>query len=254
MNAEQISALLPAGSLFAGKLTVLERTDSTNTRLRLLAEGGAPEGTAVIAAEQTAGRGTHGRSFVSAEGGLYLSVLLRPEAPLADLLTLTGRVGAAARRAVEAASGAPAEVKWLNDLWLGGRKLCGILCELGPVRGGRADYVVAGIGINAGQSRDSFAALGLGDIATSLAAEGWPVTREALCAAVLTELEKLIRAFPAGLAEDLADYRAHCLTVGRRVRTEQGEGLAVGIDGRFGLLVDHGGIAETVRFGGAELL
>ena len=254
MNAEQINALLPAGSLFTGRVTVLERTDSTNTQLRLLAEAGAPEGTAVAAKEQTAGRGTHGRVFASAEGGLYLSVLLRPQAPLSDLLTLTGRVGAAVRRAVETASGAPAEVKWLNDLWLGGRKLCGILCELGPVHGDRADYVVAGIGVNAGQSRESFAALGLDGIATSLAAEGYPVTREALCAAILTELEGLIRAFPAGLAEDLADYRAHCLTIGRRVRTERGEGVAVGIDGRFGLLVDHGGTGKTVQFGSVELL
>lgn len=254
MNEEQINALLPAGCLSAGRVTVLARTDSTNDRVRQLAEVGAPEGTAVAAAEQTAGRGTHGRSFASAEGGLYLSVLLRPEAPLDDLLTLTGRVGAAVRRAVENASGAPAEVKWLNDLWLKGRKLCGILCELGPVRGERAEYVVAGIGVNVSQSRESFAALGLGDIATSLAAEGYPVAREALCAAILTELDGLTRAFPAGLAEDLADYRAHCLTIGRRVRTGQGEGLAVGIDGRFGLLVDHGGTAEAVQFGSVELL
>lgn len=248
IDINEIAALLPPECIFAGKLTALDRTDSTSTRLRLLAEGGAPEGSALLAEVQTGGRGTHGRSFWSAEGGLYLSVLLRPRGTMADLLTLTGRAGAAVCRAIERASGAPCAVKWLNDIWLNGRKLCGILCELG------ADWAVLGIGVNVAQSRAEFAAHGLGELATSLAAEGFPVRREALCAAILTELDALARTFPAGLEEALADYRARCLTIGRSVRTGRGVGRAAGVDGGFALLVDHPDGRERVSFGSVELL
>ena len=104
LSGAYISAQLPPDSLFSGKVLVEPVVDSTNTRLKAMAAAGAPEGTALIAEEQTGGRGTHGRSFQSPRGdGLYLSVLLRPRGVrLEDLLTLTGWVGAAARQAVEA--------------------------------------------------------------------------------------------------------------------------------------------------------
>lgn len=255
MDKEEIEGLLAPGCRFAGGLTVLEQTDSTNTRLRALAEAGAPEGTAVLALEQSAGRGTHGRSFWSPPGeGLYLSALLRPRASLEQLLTLTGRAAAAAHRAAAAVCSAPCAVKWLNDLWLNGRKLCGILCELGPLRGDGAEYVIVGIGMNLRQSRETFARQGLGDVATSFAAEGYAVSGAALCAALLEQLDALSCAFPGSAAADLAYYRAHCLTLGRRVRTGLGEGLAVGVDDRFCLVVEHPEGRETVRAGSVTLI
>ena len=87
-----------ADSPFAGRITALDSVDSTNTRLKELAEAGAPEFTVLTAEEQTAGRGTAGRSFSSPRGeGLYLSVLLRPGAGLEELLTLTGWAAVAVR-------------------------------------------------------------------------------------------------------------------------------------------------------------
>lgn len=227
------------GSLFAGNVMVLESVDSTNTRLKELAEEGAPEGTVLMAGEQTAGRGTGERSFFSPKGeGLYLSVLLRPKASVSDLLTLTGRCAAAVRDGIERACGAPCQIKWLNDIYLNSRKVCGILAELSP----RGDWVVLGVGINLCQTAEAFAAQGLDGIATSLAAEGYSVSREKLASAVLKELETMYRTFPAGKEEYLARYRAHCLTLGRQVNG----GLAVEIDDDFALVVERGTERHTV--------
>ena len=114
LSAAYISAKLAPGSIFAGKVRVEASVDSTNTRLK--AEAAAlPSGAALLAEEQTGGRGTHGRSFQSPRGdGLYLSVLLRPSAELRDLFTLTGWVAVAARDGAAKASGAPVEIKWLD--------------------------------------------------------------------------------------------------------------------------------------------
>ena len=249
MNAEHINRLLPPGSLFRDQIRILDRVDSTNTQLKLLAEQSEPEGAVLLAEEQTAGRGTQGRTFFSQRGkGLYLSLLLRPRVPLSDLLTLTGRVAVAVREGIEAACSASADIKWLNDIWLNGRKLCGILTELGN------GFVVVGIGVNVSQTADEFRAQGLETIATSLAEEGYPVSREALVAAILTALEKMYRAFPAGLNEYLAQYQRHCTTVGRSVSFRLDgavrTGIAVGIDRDFSLLVEDSlGCRRTVSSG-----
>ena len=243
LSGDYLSGRLGAGSLFAGKIQAEEVVDSTNTRLKALGAAGAPEGTVVLAEEQTGGRGTQGRGFYSPRGtGLYLSALLRPRTDLASLFTLTGWAAVAVRRGIVRACGAPAEIKWLNDLYLNGRKLCGILTELSLLgESGEPDYVVVGVGVNVGQSRADFAAQGLEDVATSLGAEGFGVDRSRLCVCILQELEALARSFPHARAEYLADYRSHCLTPGRRVSFRQAGaehfGTAAGVDERFALSV-----------------
>ena len=244
LSAPYISARLGEDNLFAGKVLVEPLVDSTNTRLKAMAAAGAPTGTALLAEEQSGGRGTHGRSFQSPKGdGLYLSVLLRPSlVRLPDLLTLTGWVGVAAREAVERASGAPADIKWLNDLYLNGKKLCGILTELSFLgESGEPDYVVVGMGVNMGQTAETFRAQGLEDIATSLALEGWPVEQNHLAVCLLEALDQLSRDFPARRREYLERYRSRCLTLGRRVSFD-GEGVlltgtAVRLDESFALRV-----------------
>ena len=232
LSAPYISAQLSRDSLFAGKVLVEPLVDSTNTRLKAMAAAGAPTGTALLAEgegaaeEESGGRGTHGRSFQSPRGdGLYLSVLLRPALTrLRDLLTLTGWVGVAAREAVERASGAPAGIKWLNDLYLNGKKPCGHPTELSFLgESGEPDYVVAGMGINMYQTAETFQSQGLGHIATSLALEGYRVEPNRLAVCLLEELDKLVRDFPAKREDYLERYRAHCVTLGRRVRFD-GEG------------------------------
>ena len=244
LSAPYISAQLPKDNLFAGKVMVEPLVDSTNTRLKAMAAAGAPAGTALLAEEQSGGRGTHGRSFQSPRGeGLYLSVLLRPRlTKLTDLLTLTGWVGVAAREAVEKASGAPADIKWLNDLYLNGKKLCGILTELSFLgESGEPDYVVAGMGVNMNQTAETFRTQGLGDIATSLALEGSPVEQNRLAVCLLEALDRLVRDFPGKRADYLERYRAHCITLGRRVSFDGDgslqTGAAAGVDDNFALVI-----------------
>lgn len=247
---------LNENSLFYGKIELLDTVPSTNTRLRELAQSGASEGTVLLANEQTAGRGTSSRSFFSPRGaGLYLSILLRPDCTPSELLTLTGFAAVAVRTAIEKACGAPCEIKWLNDIYLNGRKLCGILTEfsLSP-----APWVVIGIGVNLSQTAATFAEQGLGNIATSLSAEGYAVSREHLAAAILNELEAMYRSFPQGLTAAVEEYRTYCMTIGHRVSfTENGQtatGLAVGIGGDFSLTVESGTGRHHVSAGTVSLL
>ena len=123
---------------------------STNTVLRQLAAEGAPAGLALIAGEQTAGRGRLGRSFYSPAGsGLYLSLLLRPDLAAAEATRLTACAAVAVSEALEALADVRPGIKWVNDLYLGGKKICGILTEAAlDCETGRMSHVVVGIGVN----------------------------------------------------------------------------------------------------------
>lgn len=123
---------------------------STNTVLKAMAAEGAPEGLALIAGEQTAGRGRMGRSFYSpADSGLYMSLLLRPTLPAAEAVRVTACAAVAVAEAIEELSGLPAQIKWVNDILVGGRKVCGILTEASlDCESGGLSYAVVGIGIN----------------------------------------------------------------------------------------------------------
>lgn len=211
------------GTISSGHIHVLDRVDSTNTRLKAMAAQGAPHGTVVAALEQSAGRGTRGRSFFSPPGGLYLSLLLRPQVELSQLFSLTGWVAVAVRDAVEQASGAPARIKWLNDIYLNRRKLCGILTELSLVgESSEPDYVVIGVGINLAQDAHTFRALGLEGVATSLSLEGYPVEVNHMALTLLRALHAMAQQFPQGQQAYLQAYRAHCLTLHQPVEVEAG--------------------------------
>jgi len=128
------------------KIHHFESCTSTNDVAREMALKGAAEGVVIIAEEQTAGRGTKGRSWDSAKGqGLYLSVLLRPPAEATDFLPLM--TGVAVREALAAATGLAVGLKWPNDLIVSGKKLGGILCE-SFWSGQKLDFTVVGIGLN----------------------------------------------------------------------------------------------------------
>ena len=134
MLEESIRAYMAArGSVFEAR--VFDCVDSTNTVLAALARSGAPEFTAVIAGAQTAGRGRGEHRFFSPAGcGVYFSLLLRPRFPAVTAAKLiTPACAVAAARAIERASGEAAGIKWVNDVFLRGRKVCGILTESGTV-------------------------------------------------------------------------------------------------------------------------
>lgn len=252
----QVAAALGAHP-WAAKLTVLDTVDSTNTRLKQMAAAGAPEGTAVLADCQLQGRGRRGREFASPKGvGIYLSVLLRPKAPPRQLMCLTALTAVAAGRAIRDCTGVQPGIKWVNDLVLNRRKVCGILTELSVSReSGLADYAVVGIGVNCCQRREDFPA-SLRQMAGSVASEtGRPVCRSALAAALIRQLADLRRVLLTGeRSRWLDEYRQNCVTLGQAVQlVGQGEpraATALDIDENAALVVrrDDGSL-ETVNAG-----
>jgi BirA family biotin operon repressor/biotin-[acetyl-CoA-carboxylase] ligase len=211
------------------------RTDSTNTRARELAAAGAPHGTVVTAAEQTAGRGRQGRTWTAPPGGALLySAIVRPLAPRHVLLPLAVPL-AVCEAAEELRPEVECKVKWPNDVHLEGRKLAGVLIEARPQDG----WAVLGIGLNLTITRDEFPP-DLRDTAVSLRPGGRlsPMGRQATRGSVLTALNgRLERWLAAGEDEVLAAWRERDALLGREVSWEGGSGVADGVDERGFLLV-----------------
>jgi len=189
---------------FIRRLVRLETADSTNDVARDLAHRGAPEGTVVIAEQQTAGRGRLGRTWHSPRGyGLYVSVLYRPREPILRLTRWTLGAAVAACTACRRLGGAAVTLDWPNDLMLGRLKLGGVLAELRS-QGGLASDLVLGCGINVGQRAGDFPHE-LSSTATSLRMAGGEVPqREVLAAIYLRELAAIHRDLSRGEWETVA--------------------------------------------------
>lgn len=219
----------------------LDSVDSTNLYLSQLARQGAPHGLTVIADTQTMGRGRMGRSFFSPPGsGLYLSTLLRPSLPQEELSTLTPWAAVAAVRAVESVCGLRPDIKWVNDLLLGGKKLGGILCEL-DLTTPSSPFVVIGVGINVSSTHPFPPEVAA--IATALDAHlDAPPHRDTLAEALLASLDTMWQDFPHKLPEYLAEYRVGCVTPGQTVTLSTPRsrfvGKAVGVDDKFALVLE----------------
>jgi BirA family biotin operon repressor/biotin-[acetyl-CoA-carboxylase] ligase len=215
---------------------------STNDVAQTLAEQGFPEGTLVGSEMQTAGRGRHGREWASPPGaGLYVSVILRPTGGVAPLLTLAA--GVAAAEGIREATGLAVSLKWPNDVYVGSRKLAGILAEAGTSESG-LNYVVLGIGINVMSTVYSPEIAGR---ATSLELElARPIDRGLVLATLLATLATRYRQLTSGRGEDVVNawrtYAADMLgrevecTVGSRTVT----GIAEDINDYGALLVRSG--------------
>ena len=129
------------------KIISLDRCVSTNDEAYLLAENGAANGTTVTAREQTGGKGTNGRSFFSpGKTGIYMSVILR-NVKQDRLLDVTPMAAVAVSRTLDKIFGVKTRIKWVNDVYLDGKKVCGILTKA-QSKNGKTDFIVVGIGIN----------------------------------------------------------------------------------------------------------
>lgn len=252
---EAILRLLGHTDVVGREVLCFSELDSTNTYLKQLALDGAADGTAVIAAHQTAGRGRMDRTFQSPAGkGLYLSVLLRPELPPEGFLPVTALAGVAVCHAVEALCGVRPGLKWPNDPVLRGRKLAGILTELVVGEDGKP-AIVLGIGVNLCQRPEDFTA-DVAAMATSLEAEGYAVSCETMAAALLRELDRMYGVLLRGdLATWRQRYERDCVNVGKTVQLLRPDGRreraeALGIDEDFGLAVRLAdGREEVIRSG-----
>lgn len=191
--------------------------DSTNLIVRKRANGGEAEGLVVAASSQSAGSGRMGRSFFSPpDSGLYVSVLLRPKAEAAASLSITTAAAVAVCRAIERVFGVEAKIKWVNDVFVGGRKVCGILTEAAlSVESGTLEFAVLGIGINVYEPSGGFPPEISGVAGALCRGERRANARNALLAAILTEFFALYDRL--GERPQIEEYRARSLALGRRV-------------------------------------
>ena len=227
----------------------LEEVESTNSLLKDMARQGAPLGTAVCAKRQTGGRGRLERSFSSLEGGLYLSLLL-PFGGGFDAGLLTTYAAIAVARAVERVFGVEVKIKWVNDLLVGGKKICGILAEGVAVDG--VSLAVVGIGVNLYNKLPSE----LSDIAASLFELcGKKVEPRVLFEALLEEFAAFDKAEPTG---HLDEYRHRSAIIGEIITViphtgEEYEAKALSVMDDGALLVERVDNGETIRIFGGEV-
>lgn len=228
-----------------------ESIDSTMTAAARLAREGCAAGTVVGAEEQTAGVGRHGHSWHSEpEAGLYVSLVLKPPLGAAALPLVMLALGLATQQAIAQMTNLAADLRWPNDVLLGGRKCAGVLAHL---EGG---VVIAGIGINVSPTRFPPE---IQDLATSLRLEGAAVSREDLLVALIRAIDDCCRILTTeGAAPILTMFtRASSYAQGRRVRVEQQgatvEGVTCGLDPRgFLRLLDENGKETTILAGGVR--
>ncbi len=225
------------------QIAVFPCLSSTNTTTKQMAVQGEKEGLVVIAERQSAGRGRMNRSFFSPDGtGLYMSLLVRRTMPAADAVRLTTAAAVATAQAIEAVSGRDTQIKWVNDVYLDGKKVCGILTEGSLIPGtAMLDYAVIGIGVNIAPPKQGFPPE-IADIATAILSSQAQVkqARERLAAQIISRMMDLLD----GLSEKMI-YEQYCcrsFLIGREITVHGGvydgrRATALRIDENFRLLV-----------------
>jgi len=227
------------------KIIRINETVSTNNLAKDLALKGEESGTVVIAEYQTGGKGRMGRAFFSPEGkGIYMSVILKPENPL----LITSFAAVAVARAVKNICNLDVRIKWVNDVYSNGKKLCGILTE-GVYEKNQLKYAVLGIGINV--KKTDFPEE-ISHIATAVENEtGTDVSREALLAEIVNELDKLYKTYTDG--HFLEEYRRLSCVTGKDIKVIRGDEVfyakALGIDKKGGLVIEKDGRTEVLYSG-----
>jgi len=203
------------------RLLVRETAASTNDELRALAEGGAPDGLVLLALQQTAGRGRRGATWFSPPGeSLAFSILLKPSEPKALWPRLALAAGLAVAEAAES-FGPAAGIKWPNDVWIGRRKVAGILVEAGK------DYAIVGIGMNVNSS--AFPPE-VAEIATSLRIEtSLQHPRHEVLAAIIRNFARRSREIGPDFDQLLDSVRQRCVLSGHRVSLTTSSGPRQGV-------------------------
>ena len=260
LSAEEICVLLNT-AIIGKQLVSLVLTTSTNAEAFRLAEDGAVEGTVVTADEQNKGRGRLGRTWLSPPGAnLYCSIILRPHIKPFEAPQLTFLSAVAVARAIEQATGLKPEIKWPNDVLIGGKKVAGLLNEMSAETDG-INFVILGIGVNLNMTADQLPD-GLRHPATSLYIEGrTKVGRARFTALFLNELDRLYAGFlDCGFAQVRREWQERCNAAGREVVVSNHgcadiRGTFVGIDSDGALLVQYpGGTIERILSGDVRVL
>lgn len=235
-------------------LKYLQQVDSTNLYAKRMAEDDFIEGTVVIAEEQLKGKGRLGRAWVSPkEKGIWMTIMLKPKINTADAAKITLLAACAVCKAIEEKCGVYPKIKWPNDIVLNGRKLCGILTEMGAEQD-EITYLIVGIGINANLEEQDFPPE-LQEIATSIRIEkGSPIIRKDLAAAIINEFENHYKAFivSSSIKSFNEEYKQKSAVLGKEVRvissTMQLIGTVTDIspEGQLILKLEDGSLREII--------
>lgn len=234
-------------------ITVLTTASSTNSVLREQAAGGIPEGRVILANEQSAGRGRSGRTFFSpAETGIYMSLLLRPGNYTAvQALQLTTMAAVAVCEAIDAVSGfqEKAQIKWVNDIYLHRKKVCGILTEGSfSLENGMLEYAVLGLGINLYPPKQNFPAE-LESLAGAVLQAPKSDAKNRLTAEFLNRFYDHYAGSEA-LPSYIEEYRKRCFVIGKQVQLLSGgkpkAAVVLDIDDQCRLLVKYENGTEEI--------
>ncbi|MBQ8280821.1 MAG: biotin--[Lachnospiraceae bacterium] len=192
--------------------------DSTNTALKAMAGDYPDKDVLLVAKTQTGGRGRMGRSFSSPEGGIYMSLLLHPDIPASESLFLTTAMAVAVSKAVEGVCGRETSIKWVNDVFMDGKKICGILTEAKiNSESLKPDYTVVGVGINVEEPENGFESE-LKDIAGAIYPYG--NAPSGIKDALMTEVIKIFYMYYEQMAEKayFEEYKKRSCLIGKEVR------------------------------------
>jgi BirA family biotin operon repressor/biotin-[acetyl-CoA-carboxylase] ligase len=253
LHADDLQSRLGQTRVVGRDIRVFERTTSTNDVISRLARDGMAEGMVVFAEAQTHGRGRLGRKWIApARKGLWFSVLLRPDIAPQTATQLNIAAATALARAITMETGVIPEIKWPNDILIGGRKVVGILTELSAELD-HVKEVTLGIGVNVNLEANEFPPE-LRKLATSLKIEtGRAVDRPALAVAILRELDADYHRIGRGQFDSLAEeWQERCTTIGHHVAIRVGErvvrGRAESLDGEGALLLrtQHGHLERII--------
>jgi BirA family biotin operon repressor/biotin-[acetyl-CoA-carboxylase] ligase len=253
LHADDLIARLGEIKVIGRDIQVFQETTSTNDVIEKLARDGVKEGVVVFAESQTKGRGRLGRKWISpSRRGLWFSILLRPDLRPVAATQLTVAAATALRRAIAAQTGLPPEIKWPNDILIGGRKVAGILTELNAELD-RVKYVILGMGVDVNLNAADFPA-DLRSLATSLKTEaGRTVSRADLAVTILREFDSDYARIAAGEFAAVADeWELHCTTIGHEVvihigqREIRGQAEALGEDGALLVRTEHGHLEPII--------
>lgn len=243
----------PGTDVFGKRVEYVERIDSTNNYAKKLADAGAPEGTLVIAEEQTGGRGRLNRSFLSPYAqGLWFSLILRPHVSPLEVSKLTLLAAVAVTQVLRKAGLIDCGIKWPNDVLVNGKKVVGILTELNASVE-QINYVVMGIGINTGIQKKKIPR-DLKKIVTSFAIENVDVKRNELLKEILAAFERLyFTVAEQGFTSVLEEWKRLSCMLGKEVEVSSIDrvfkGKAVDLDECGNLLVETSAGMERVLAG-----
>ncbi len=253
LHADDLLARLGKTKIIGRDIQVFEQTTSTNDVMEKLARDGVKEGVVIFAETQTKGRGRLGRKWISPERkGLWFSVLLRPDLRPQEATQLTVASATALRRAIQSGTGLKPEIKWPNDILIGGKKVAGILTEL-SAEVDRVRHIILGIGVDVNLDAGELP-VELRKTATSLKIEtGEMISRAQLAVEILRELDFDYARICGGEFPAVADeWESGCVTIGKNVtvhigdRKIRGRAESLDDDGALLLRTEHGHLERII--------